>query len=180
MPVETRLELLWSCIRSLRAFFRARFLNRDIDRPKYVNLTASDVAYSLITSIKLLALQLPGWDPKHIASELTINHMLQWQINDLGLIIQKRRPDPAAGGKVAPIAEDPWERLLRLLFNARELVSLQCHAGNLSAAAAAAAAAGGNMPLGSSQALLGELDESVWFDIVNETAWNMNDEIMSG
>ncbi|OAA69434.1 Zn(2)-C6 fungal-type DNA-binding domain protein [Cordyceps fumosorosea ARSEF 2679] len=188
MPVETRLELLWSCIRSLRAFFRNRFLNRDIDRPRYVNLTTSDIAYSLITSIKLLMLRLPGWDPKHVASELTITHVLHWQINDLALIIEKRRGESAATGtagpaKVAPIAEDPWERLLRLLFNARELVNLQCHAGDMNATAAAAAAAaipGMPGPPGSSQALLGELDESVWFDIVNETAWNMNDEIMSG
>ncbi|OAA77741.1 Zn(2)-C6 fungal-type DNA-binding domain protein [Akanthomyces lecanii RCEF 1005] len=186
MPVEARLEMLWSCIRSLRAFFRARFLNRDIDKPQYVNLTTSDVAYSLITSIKLLTLQLPGWDPKHVASELTITHMLHWQINDLALIIEKRRAEPttaastAGGGKVAPpIAEDPWERLLRLLFNARELVNLQCHSGDM-AAAAAAALPGIPGPPGSSQTLLGELDESVWFDIVNETAWNMNDEIMSG
>ncbi|EGX96847.1 hypothetical protein CCM_01505 [Cordyceps militaris CM01] len=187
MPVETRLEMLWSCIRALRAFFRNRFLHRDIDKPRYVNLTTSDIAYSLITSIKLMMLRLPGWDPKHVASELTITHMLHWQINDLALIIEKRRGEPATAGpgggpgKVAPIAEDPWERLLRLLFNARELVNLQCHSGDMSAAAAAAAAMPGIPgPPGSSQTLLGELDESVWFDIVNETAWNMNDEIMSG
>ncbi|KAM3561191.1 hypothetical protein ARSEF4850_003326 [Beauveria asiatica] len=180
MPVETRLELLWSCIRSLRAFFRARFLHRDIDKPRYVNLTTSDVAYSLITSIKLLTLRLPGWDPKQVAAELTITHMLHWQINDLALIIEKRRSEPTAGG-APPIAEDPFERLLRLLFNARELVNLQCHSGDMQAAAAAAAAMPGIPgPPGSSQTLLGELDESVWFDIVNETAWNMNDEIMSG
>ncbi|KAJ6780710.1 hypothetical protein PWT90_02318 [Aphanocladium album] len=178
MPVEARMELLWSCIRSLRAFFRARFLNRDIDKPRYVNLTTSDVAYSLITSIKLLTLQLPGWDPKHIAAELTITHMLHWQINDLALIIEKRRSEPtASGGKVAPIAEDPWERLLRLLFNARELVNLQCHSGDMNPAPPLPGIPG---PPGSSQTLLGELDESVWFDIVNETAWGMNDEIMSG
>lgn len=183
MPVETRLELLWSCIRSLRAFFRARFVHRDIDKPRYINLTASDVAYSLITSIKLLTLQLPNWDPKHVAAELTITHMLHWQINDLALIIEKRRSETTAGagagagGKVAPIAEDPWERLLRLLFNARELVNLQCHAGDMNAAHPLPGIPG---PPGSSQTLLGELDESVWFDIVNETAWGMNDEIMSG
>lgn len=183
MPVETRLEMLWSCIRSLRAFFRARFLHRDIDKPRYVNLTTSDVAYSLITSIKLLTLRLPGWDPKQVAAELTITHMLHWQINDLALIIEKRRSEPtaAAAGGAPPIAEDPFERLLRLLFNARELVNLQCHSGDAQAAAAAAAAMPGIPgPPGSSQTLLGELDESVWFDIVNETAWNMNDEIMSG
>ncbi|XWW96968.1 hypothetical protein V2A60_004948 [Cordyceps javanica] len=198
MPVETRLEMLWSCIRALRAFFRNRFLHRDIDKPRYVNLTTSDIAYSLITSIKLLTLQLPGWDPKHVASELTITHMIHWQINDLALIIEKRRgePSPAGGGggsgsgggggppgagKIAPIAEDPWERLLRLLYNARDLVNLQCHSGDMNAAAAAAAALPGMPgPPGSSANLLGELDESVWFDIVNETAWNMNDEIMSG
>ncbi|KGQ12688.1 hypothetical protein BBAD15_g1564 [Beauveria bassiana D1-5] len=183
MPVETRLEMLWSCIRSLRAFFRARFLHRDIDKPRYVNLTTSDVAYSLITSIKLLTLRLPGWDPKQVAAELTITHMLHWQINDLALIIEKRRSEPtaAAAGGAPPIAEDPFKRLLRLLFNARELVNLQCHSGDAQAAAAAAAAMPGIPgPPGSSQTLLGELDESVWFDIVNETAWNMNDEIMSG
>ncbi|OAA82639.1 hypothetical protein LEL_02184 [Akanthomyces lecanii RCEF 1005] len=66
----------------------------DIDKPQYVNLMTSDVAYSLITSIKLLTLQLPGWDPKHVASELTITHMLHWQMNDLALIIEKRPPTP--------------------------------------------------------------------------------------
>lgn len=176
MPPETRLELLWSCIRALRAFFRARYLHRDIDKPRYINLTTSDIAYGLITSIKLLALQLPGWDPRQVASELTLTHALHWQINDLTLIIQKRKSDPVVNGKAVAIAEDPWERLLRLLFNARELVSLQCQSGDM--AASVAAVTTGAPP--ASQALLGELDESVWFDIVSETAWNMNDEIMSG
>lgn len=95
-----------------------------------------------------------------------LTNMLEWQISDLSIVVTKRKAGRMTTEKAVAIAEDPFERLLRLLKNALELTSLQIQHGAME----------GN----TSQYLAGELDESLWFDIVNETAWNMNDEIMSG
>ncbi len=166
MPLTERLELLWSCVRALHSFFNVREQHRSIEAPRFLFLTASDIAYTIITSIKLLMLRLPGWNVKQIGGHMGLNNMLEWQISDLSLVVAKRKSGRMTTEKAVAIAEDPFERLLRLLKNAQELTSLQIQHGGMEG--------------GTSQYLAGDLDESLWFDIVNETAWNMNDEIMSG
>ncbi len=166
MPLTERLELLWSCVRALRSFFDVREKCRSIETPRFLFLTASEIAYTIITSIKLLMLRLPGWNIKQIGAQLGLSHMLEFLISDLSIVVARRKEGRMTTEKAVGIAEDPFERLLRLLKNAQELTSLQIQHGEMEG--------------DTSQYLSGDLDESLWFDIVNETAWNMNDEIMSG
>lgn len=166
MALTDRLQLLWACVRSLQGFFRVRSVGRDIERPRFVNLTASDIAYTIITGIKLLAVRLPGWDPAEISKELALSDMIDWLATDLGLVIERRKGGRVPGQPIA-IAEDPLERLWRLLKNARELVELQ-----LKRTAQGLSTEGEMSPY-----LLGDLDESLWFDLVAEGGnWAMNDE----
>ncbi|PFH58795.1 hypothetical protein XA68_13211 [Ophiocordyceps unilateralis] len=124
LTAPERLHLLWACVRSLRAFFKLRFAMFDMDRPSFLPIIASDLTYAFITGIKLLTLQLPGWDLDRIGRELALDQMLSRQIQDLGQVIDRRAnvdddDDPRSG------LEDPLERLQRLLVTGQELVALQ-------------------------------------------------------
>ena len=123
MPLTDRLQLLWACVRSLRSFFKVRFAESELEKPRFLTLIASDLAYTFITGIKLLTLRVPGWNLDHIGKELALDKILGRQIQDLGDIIAKRRSGLLSADKAG--LEDPLERLLRLLRTAQELVALQ-------------------------------------------------------
>ncbi|PNY28751.1 Uncharacterized protein TCAP_01325 [Tolypocladium capitatum] len=129
MPPTARLQLLWASVRSLGAFFEVRFAasgsgsGSELDKPRFLSLIASDLAYAIITGIKLLTLQVPGWDLEHVGKELALDEILERQIQDLADIIARRKSGPPSADTSGP--EDPLERLLRLLRTAQELVALQ-------------------------------------------------------
>ncbi|CEJ89452.1 hypothetical protein VHEMI05294 [[Torrubiella] hemipterigena] len=168
IDITDRLQLLWSCVRSLRMFYQIRYAGRDLEKPRFLNLTASDVAFTLITSIKLLSVRLPGWELPQVKKELNLEEILSWLIEDLGLVVQKRQGGRRMSSAPAPIAEDPLVRLWRLLHNAKELVQIQ-----LRRAVQNYGTEGEISPY-----MFGDLDESMWFDLMNEAAWGMGDESM--
>lgn len=151
LQLADRLQLLWACVRSLRAFFKVRFAASELDRPRFLTVVVSDVAYAFITGIKLLTLGVPGWKLDHVAKELALGDMLCRQMDDLADIIAKRKGGSAGGQAASP--EDPLERLLRLLRTAQELVALQ-----LSGVSAQDIA----------QALMGEMNGATWQDLMND------------
>ncbi|UNI14177.1 hypothetical protein JDV02_000834 [Purpureocillium takamizusanense] len=154
MPLTDRLQLLWSCVRSLRAFFKVRFAGSELERPRFLTLIASDIAYTFITGVKLLALRVPGWNLEHIGKELALDKMLGQQIHDLSEIIDKRKSGLLSTADKAGL-EDPLERLVRLLRTAQELVALQ-----LSGVTAQEIA----------QEIVSEMNSSMWQDLVNDSA----------
>lgn len=164
MDITDRLQLLWSCVRSLQEFFRVRSSERDIDKPRFINLSASDLAYTIITGIKLLSVKLPGWNATEIGKELGMEKMIDWMVTDLGTVIERRKD---TSGTAAHVAEDPLVRLWKLLNNAKELVELLLQRS--------AAATEGQL----SPYLMTDLDESLWFELVAEGggAWGINDDV---
>ncbi|KAF4585788.1 tRNA processing endoribonuclease Trz1 [Ophiocordyceps camponoti-floridani] len=115
-----RLSLLWTCVHTLRPFLSLNLPTLEHDRPNYLPIMVSDLTYAFITGIKLLTLQLPGWDATRVGAELGLDAMLGRQVGHLGGLIERRAVGGEAGG-----LEDPLERLLRLLVTGRELVALQ-------------------------------------------------------
>lgn len=125
MQVSDRLQLLWSCIKSLNEFFEIRFANPEAEGPQFLVTIASDMAYTLITGIKLLTIQLPGWDLHRIIEKLDMIAIFSKQINHLNDVIVRRRSALLSPDRCA--IEDPLERLVRLTRTARELVSMHLH-----------------------------------------------------
>ncbi|PHH84396.1 hypothetical protein CDD83_2002 [Cordyceps sp. RAO-2017] len=153
LPLADRLQLLWASMRSLRSFFKVRFASSELERPRFLPVIVSDTAYVFITGIKLLTLQVPGWNLEQIGKELALDQMLTRQILDLTAIIEKRK-----GGLLSTDRgglEDPLERLLRLLKTAQELVALQ-----LTGVSAQDIA----------QAVVQDMSSATWQDLVNDSA----------
>lgn len=121
-----RLQLLWSCLRSLKSFFDIRFASRELEHPRFLCLSASDFVYAVITGLKLMMLQLPGWNLAHIRVELDMIEVMDQQIRDLVMIITRRKQGifPETVPFLATV-EDPLENLLCRLKTLRDMVKLE-------------------------------------------------------
>ncbi|KAI5465615.1 hypothetical protein BGZ63DRAFT_411145 [Mariannaea sp. PMI_226] len=125
VPLTDRLNLLWCCVRSLRCFYEVRFARSELEHPRFLCLSVSDLAFALITGVKLLTLQLPGWNLDQIKDELNLIDVMDGQIRDLMIVIARRKHGlfpGAAAAQVAKPSEDPFERLLRQLKTLRDMV----------------------------------------------------------
>ncbi|KAH6888560.1 hypothetical protein B0T10DRAFT_56154 [Thelonectria olida] len=168
VPLTDRLQLLWGCVRSLRSFYDTRFAHRELERPRFLCLSASDFAFALITGVKLLTLQVPGWNLGQISAELNMIEVMDSQIQDLVVIIARRKsglfPDAAPGGKPPP--EDPFSRLLRQLTTLRAMVKQE-----MERQAAGSATMQG---MDFSQDLLTEdFDSEFWQNMGSAEVWNV-------
>lgn len=123
MQVSDRLQILWGCIQSLNEFFEIRFAEPEVEKPHFLIIMASDLAYTLITGIKLLTLQLPGWDLPSITQKLDMVRIFGKQIDHITDVIVKRRSGLLSPDRCDDI-EDPLERLVRLMRTAQELVNM--------------------------------------------------------
>lgn len=156
LQLTDRLQLLWSCVRSLRAFFKVRFSASELDKLRFLTVVVSDVFFAFITGIKLLTLGVPGWNLEHVGQELALPETLSWQIDDLAEIITKRQG--GSPGSQRSTLEDPLERLLRLLKTAQELVALQLS---------------GVSSQDIARAVVGEMNSATWQDLMNDDAANL-------
>lgn len=155
MQVSDRLQLLWSCIKSLNEFFEIRFAKPEVEGPQFLIIMASDMAYTLITGIKLLTLELPGWDLHSIIQKLDMLTIFDRQISHINDVIDQRRSGLLSPDRCA--IEDPLERLVRLMRTAQGLVSMHLSGGS-------ALRMGDGMGDGTG-------DNGAWRQVVGGTPW---------
>ncbi|KAH6610693.1 hypothetical protein Trco_000713 [Trichoderma cornu-damae] len=187
LPPNDRIRLLWSCLRSLRRFYDVHEsigcceMNDSLVR-HFLDLNASDLAYAIITGIKLLLVRLPGWDPQYIVSELGIRELLDQDMRDVGELVARRESSRWT-------EEDPLVRMHKLLKYGRDLIDLQLQKLRTEMGAGG----GGGHSTSLSQPVLvnkGEatqgwmmmgmedLDDDLWQSFMNDTAWSLNGEPM--
>ncbi|WZH44654.1 Zn2-C6 fungal-type domain-containing protein [Fusarium acuminatum] len=128
LPLTDRLQLLWACVRSLKAFFDIRFDHRELERPRFLCMSASELVYTIIVGIKVVTLQLPGWNLVNIHGELDMVQVMTQQAQDLDIIVGRRKHGNMLGtatpaGIPTPTPPpDPFERLVKQLKSVRDLV----------------------------------------------------------
>ncbi|KAL7909577.1 hypothetical protein GGI35DRAFT_450273 [Trichoderma velutinum] len=186
LSLEDRIQLLWSCLRALRRFYTAHAAVKccdlnDKEPRNFLGINASDLAYSIITGIKMLIVRLPGWDARYIVSELGIREMLDKEIQDVGAKVAQRESDRW-------VEEDPLDRMYKLLKYGRDLVDLQLQklgmemdvrSGSDSASLSPPSVVNkredgpGWMMMG-----IEDLDDDLWQNFMNDTAWSLNGEPM--
>lgn len=69
-PDPERLELLSACVRAVRAFMVDRFAHEVDDYPRFICLSSFDMTYVFVMMLKLVTLQVPGWDVMKARQEL--------------------------------------------------------------------------------------------------------------
>lgn len=193
LPLNDRIHLLWACLRSLRRFYDIHGASKCCDingseRRHFLGLNASDLAYAIITGIKLLLVRLPGWDPRFIVAELGVREMLEHEIADVGEVVARRDSDRWP-------EEDPLGRMHKLLKYGRDLVDLQLQKlmletepGSSSDSASASVSppavvgkdGGGGGGAGQGWMMMGmeDLDDDLWQSFMNDTALGLSAEAM--
>lgn len=188
LPHSDRIHLLWSCLHALRRFYAVASVKScdiiDQVERNFLGINASDLAYAIITGIKLLLVRIPDWDPRYIISELGIREMLDKEIKHVGEVVARRKSDRWP-------EEDPMDRMHKLLMYGRDLVNMQIqqvaaemegsedngrHA--LLPSSTPATANKGETGQGWMMAGMEDLDDDLWQNFMNDTAWNLNGEPM--
>ncbi|KAL7789935.1 hypothetical protein V8C37DRAFT_411076 [Trichoderma ceciliae] len=188
LPLDDRIHLLWSCLRSLRRFYNVHGAIKccevsDNEQRYFLGLNASDLAYAIITGIKLLLVRLPGWDPQCIVSELGIREMLDEEIRDVGGVVARRESDRWS-------EEDPLGRMHKLLQYGRDLVDLQLQklkmesetgsgGGDVASISPTVVVNKGDGGQGWTMMMgMEDLDDDLWQSFMNDTAWTLSGEPM--
>lgn len=64
-----RLELLWACVRVTREYMAHRFAHESGDYPRFNCMSSFDLTYMFLTMLRLVTLQVPGWDLAKVKEE---------------------------------------------------------------------------------------------------------------
>ncbi|KAH0499036.1 hypothetical protein TgHK011_006255 [Trichoderma gracile] len=184
---QDRIQLLWSCLRSLRRYYtvhgsiKCHQVN-DTEQRHFLGLTALDLAYAIVTGIKMLLVRVPGWDPQSIVSELGVREMVDDEIQAVAAVVARRQ-----SGRWEE--EDPLCRMHKLLQYGRDLIDLQLQklrmeegvgGGAEGTASVATPAVAASKEGGQSWMMMGmeDLDDDLWQSFMNETAWSLSGEPM--
>ena len=179
MRLTDRLQLLWSCARSIRTFLDIRFRRLHIEEPASGCLSATDFAYTVLTGMKLLSLRLPGWDAAQVSGELALVPMIDRQVEEMVALTARRRGDVDGLPRTrtfsveetrgrAGTAADPLDGLLRLLRNVREILKASLERQRPEAKAEA-------VPEIETEMQLEFDDEELYRELLNDAMWNLND-----
>jgi len=109
--------MLWACLNATEAYLAARFSLSVKAFPQSLCVQAFDYMYAFLTALKLMSLQMPGWDPRRARAQLRFDEYLDQQIRDMYALAKRRTTRQFTAyppGHVAP-KEDPFERLARRL-----------------------------------------------------------------
>ncbi|GAB1320540.1 Transcription factor domain-containing protein [Madurella fahalii] len=145
-PDPEHLELLWTCVRAVRAYMTNRFANEIGDYPRYMCMSSFDLTYVFLTMLKLASLQVPGWDLARARDELCFDDCVTQLIKDMEHTAERRkrrRRHVAGGGSGSPSrdndghigsvsadeqgereAEDPFSKVARKIRSVKDQVLL--------------------------------------------------------
>ena len=65
-----RVEMLWQGARVVHTFMANRFAHEIGDYPRFICLASFDMTYAFLAMLKLVTVQVPGWDLARVRAEL--------------------------------------------------------------------------------------------------------------
>ncbi|KAK1974346.1 hypothetical protein LZ30DRAFT_413218 [Colletotrichum cereale] len=165
-----RLELLWGCCSAAKTFLDLRFPRTSQSlQPRFTCLSSSDFLYVFILCLKLMTLEVPGWDLPLIQKHLDLAGVVDRQVAHLDLFVTHRNRRPAAGTEstapstdaLGPNVVDPFFRLTSMLRYFKELVRGELSGSPSQPAYQGPAQLPANVSDGT-QAMIRDLDVTFW------------------
>jgi len=86
-----RLVLLRACLKATKAFLTNRFARKIGDFPRYICVSSFDFVYSFLTALKLITVQLPGWDLNQVRQDLEFEKFVEQSAADMDHAAERRR-----------------------------------------------------------------------------------------
>ena len=154
----------------MKTYFGYRFATKEKGPVNSICLSASDFAYTIITSIRLLTLRLSGWNLEQVTAELDLSSIMDKQIDDLTEVLSMRSSRILAAEQDRS-AGDPFGRLQGLLRGLREIVRVEIESRKLKLTGEEDGLMTTMMMTPSDEALelTAGLDDDFWRDMMNET-----------
>ncbi|KAK2054387.1 hypothetical protein LY76DRAFT_233946 [Colletotrichum caudatum] len=178
ISLTERLELLWGCCSAAKTFLDLRFpRNNTIVKPRFICLSSSDFLYVFIVCLKLMTLEVPGWDLPLIQKHLDLAEVVDGLVAHLDIFVAHRNKRPAGAVGTNPTASsadvsrqnvvDPFIRLTGMLRYFKELVR-----GELSGSQSQPTTQGpiqlpANLSDGT-QAMIRDLDANFWSEMTDD------------
>ncbi|KAK4114046.1 hypothetical protein N656DRAFT_796558 [Canariomyces notabilis] len=134
-PDPRDVELLWACVRAVLDFLDNRAAHQMGEYPRFVCMSSFDLTYVLLTMLKLVTLQFPGWDTARVKEELRFDEFMVKLERDMDYIAEKRRrksghisrsessPGTQNDGQGKAALEDPFAKVGRKIRSLREQLS---------------------------------------------------------
>ena len=114
---QDKLTFLWSCVHAAKGFLANRYsdssvfpapheqqtaeLEYRLRNPKFICMSSTDFIYTFLTALKLIMLQLPGWDLDSVRRELQFGEFLDRQCCEMEAIASRRQAQFARTGRGA-------------------------------------------------------------------------------
>ena len=107
---QDKLTFLHSCVHSAKGFLLNRYSDSSIfpssspseqqqtaeleyrlRNPKFICMSSTDFIYTFLTALKLIMLQIPGWDLEVVRRELRFDEFLERQCCEMEAIAERRQ-----------------------------------------------------------------------------------------
>ncbi|KXX74315.1 Protein priB [Madurella mycetomatis] len=199
-PDPEHLERLWACVRAVRAYMTNRFANERGDYPRFICMSSFDLTFVFLTMLKLVSLQVPGWDLTRAKEELRFDDFVARLIKDMEYTAERRKRRKrcvAGGGGGSPgrendghigsvsvgeqgerEAEDPFSKVARKIRSVKDQVLLARFDSAYATSQAAQASGYGcdQVPMtlaDATQDLMQDLGGGLWQDMMSTMPdWN--------
>jgi hypothetical protein len=184
LPVTDRLEYLWACLRAAQAFFNNKLARpfTTSEPPRFICMCSFDFIYAFLTVLKLVTLQMPGWDLRIVREELKFDYLVDKQIEDMQCLADRRvkasSARPTAEGQFPDgLAQDPYRKLGEGLKVLREALCGQLDI-EFNDNVAKAATAGAMTVTDATQGIVEDLEGSLWQSLMGAVAdWDSFDTV---
>lgn len=129
-----KLELLWRCLGGARRFLSIRFGGPLYTPPRFTMLGASDWLYVILVCLRLLALQVPGWDLVAVSKQISLDEMADREVEETTRCAERRRQGRSASELVAAPASkypgyfDPLDRVAQVISHLKVIVASELDA----------------------------------------------------
>ncbi len=173
LSARDRLEMVWSCLSATKAFLQNRFSNPIGEHPRYLCLSSLEYMYAFVTGLKLITLQMPGWDGQRARQELSFDELIDRKIHDMHKLAERRRKKTPAGG--TPTMNDPFERMCKMIVHVKS--TLLAELDSVAPLRATPAEQQHQQPISPfspdiMQDIAQGLDAAPWPDLYNDIGWD--------
>ncbi|KAK2013239.1 hypothetical protein LZ32DRAFT_530761 [Colletotrichum eremochloae] len=178
ISLTERLELLWGCCSAAKTFLDLRFPRNNLSvQPRFTCLSSSDFLYVFIVCLKLMTLEVPGWDLLLIQKHLDLAGVVDNQVAHLDIYVAHRNKRPAGAVETSTAAlstdvpgqnvVDPFIRLTAMLRYFKELVRGELSGSRSQPAILGPAQLPTNLSDGT-QAMIRDLDVNFWSGMTDD------------
>ncbi|KAK4157889.1 hypothetical protein C8A00DRAFT_11257 [Chaetomidium leptoderma] len=168
-----RVKMLWACTRVVNTFMTDRFGPEMGEYPRFVCMSSFDLTYVFLTMLKLVTLQVPGWDLAMVREELKFDVCMSQLIKRMEHTANRRKKGRREDVQEDDV-EDPYTKLAHKIRNVRDRLLVNGFDNDYATSQIARVCDPAPMTMAdATQDLMQDLGGGMWQDVPSGTSeWN--------